>query len=99
MNYNEIKDHKKYYGLIYSYDNFQYDYEEEEIYFDNIIECMKELLRQKKENKDFQKILGEPKLYLRIRKYEETEKEVFITDYKMRKYKNRYFLRRAENII
>ena len=101
MKYKELTNKSKYYGLIWSYDNFQFNYEEEEEYFENVIDAMKRLLEEKKVNRDFNKCkaIQEPICYFRIRKYEETENEIYITDYNMRKYRNRYFLKRAEDII
>lgn len=101
MKYNQLTNKTKYYGLIWSYDNFQFEYEEEQEYFENVIDAMKHLLEEKKENRELakKKYIDEPICYFRIRKYEETDKEVYITDYVMRKYRNKYKLKRAEDII
>lgn len=100
----KTKNCKTTYCIIWSYDNFKYNYEVEDKEYDDIKTCLFELLALKKENREFHynPNFREPLMSLRIREitvyFNEPDIE-YIADYNVRKYKNRYRLSRAEDII
>lgn len=87
------------YCYLWSYDNFQIEYEESEKDYETIQDAIKAMWEDRKTNLDLMKSeLKEPKIYYMIRKKEEDDDTIWITDYTWTRRKNKIFLHRKDII-
>lgn len=86
------------YVYLWSYDNFQFEYEEDETEYDSLKECIKAFWEDRKINLDLMKSpsIQEPKCYYMIRKKEYDNDTIWCSDYSWTRRGNKIYLHRMD---